>query len=249
MQLGYTKKLMQALGRKNPTISVIAPLLLLCAGLGCKPQNEDFDPHKKYGEDVRSFSNGRVDALPYFVGKDTQPIWGEENMPPADALRIPDFRFEDQNGLSFGASELQGRIYLANFFFTTCNGICPRTMPRLRRVQAELSELKDFTLISYSVTPEIDTVEVLQEYAQKMSIDDQNWHLLTGERKKIYDLARNSFRADTTVRSRKGADDFLHSEQAFLVDRKRYLRGIYNVQGPQDLNKIIRDIRLLSGEL
>ncbi|MCB1169366.1 MAG: SCO family protein [Leptospiraceae bacterium] len=230
---------------------VLAAMALLLLGTlsGCKPQNEDFDPHKKYGEDIRSFSDGRIDALPYFVGKDTQPVWAEQNLPPEGALKIPDFRFEDQNGKDFGTSQLKGRIFLANFFFTTCNGICPRTMPRLRRVQSELTELQDFALVSYSVTPEIDTPEVLHEYAEKMSIDDKNWHLLTGEREKIYELARRSFRADTKVRSRKGAEDFLHSEQAFLVDRKRYLRGIYNVQGPQDLEKIIRDIRLLSGEL
>ena len=126
--------------------------------------------------------------------------------------------------------------------------ICPMIMPRLRQVQQELADLSGFAQISYSVTPNVDTPEVMQKYARGLRIDQKTWHLLTGNRQEIYSLARESFGADTVVRSRQGADDFLHSEQAFLVDTEGFLRGIYNVGGAGDLERLVEDIRKLTQE-
>lgn len=224
---------------------MVCILAIIPGLLQCSPANEDFDPRRKYGKEVRSFSQGNMNELPYFVGPDSQPVWKDGRVPEG-AIRISEFKFTDQHGAGFGSSSLKNKIYLANFFFTECSGICPQTMPRLRRVQEKLKGLQEFVMVSYSVTPEQDTPEVLKEYAERLNIHGQ-WHLLTGSRNEIYSLARESFQADTKVRSRKGADDFLHSEQAFLVDRQGYLRGIYNVQGPGNLEVMERDIRLLQG--
>ena len=228
-----------------------ALLVLLTALLShCDRANDSFDPKKRYGEEVRSFASADSETLPYMVGKDFQPVWKEspEQGPLDRARKIPAFRFVDQNARAFGTRELSGKVYLANFFFTECNGICPMIMPRLRQVQQELADLSGFAQISYSVTPNVDTPEVMQKYARGLRIDQKTWHLLTGNRQEIYSLARESFGADTVVRSRQGADDFLHSEQAFLVDTEGFLRGIYNVGGAGDLERLVEDIRKLTQE-
>ncbi|MEQ8351879.1 MAG: SCO family protein [Leptospiraceae bacterium] len=229
------------------TISPIMAVVLLIAFAGCKRENQDFDPRERYGEDIRSFAEGDPNRLPYLAGSDFQPVWKKQEL-PEDARRVPGFSFVDQNGQGFGSSELSGNIYLANFFFTECNGICPMIMPRLRQVQNDISDLQKVEMISLSVTPDVDTPKVMKDYAGRLGIQEVNWHLLTGNRERIYSLARDTFGADTELRSRKGAQDFLHSEEAFLVDRNGYLRGIYNVRGSGDLKRLVADIRLLHQE-
>tara|TARA_B100001939_G_scaffold348200_1_gene373772 strand:+ start:6486 stop:7373 length:888 start_codon:yes stop_codon:yes gene_type:complete len=236
----------------GPVFVRIAVTMLLIsafspAAFNCKRENQDFDPREKYNESIRNFDKGDASALPYLVGEDFQPVWKKESI-PEKARKVPGFQFTDQNRKAYGSENLNGRIYLANFFFTECNGICPMTMPRLRQVQKDITDLKDIVLISFSVTPDVDTPAVMKKYAGRLGIEQRNWHLLTGDRDRIYALARETFGADTMLEGRKGAEDFLHSEEAFLVDQNGYLRGIYNVRGSGDLGRLVADIRLLHAE-
>lgn len=232
-------------------IRIAVTMLLISAfslsAFNCKRENQDFDPREKYNESIRSFDKGDASRLPYLVGEDFQPVWEKESIPER-ARKVPGFQFTDQNTKAYGSEDLNGRIYLANFFFTECNGICPMTMPRLRQVQKDITDLKDIVLISFSVTPDVDTPAVMKEYAGRLGIEQRNWHLLTGDRDRIYTLARETFGADTMLEGRMGAEDFLHSEEAFLVDQNGYLRGIYNIRGSGDLGRLVADIRLLHAE-
>ncbi|MCB1308772.1 MAG: SCO family protein [Leptospiraceae bacterium] len=223
----------------------------------CDSPNESFNPAERYGDEMRSFDLGDADRLPYFEGDDFRPFWpevmkGERELAataPDEAIRIPDFAFTDQDDREFGSEQLRGKIYLANFFFTRCRGICPLTMPRLRGVHREFAnKTGNFEMISYTITPDIDTPPVLHKYGQDLGINFQSWHLLTGSREVIYKLARDSYGADTDTRTTQGEEDFVHSEQAFLVDEQGYLRGIYNVKRNNDIEAIIADIRLLQQE-
>ncbi|MBI40751.1 MAG: SCO family protein [Leptospiraceae bacterium] len=225
----------------------LSSLLLLSGIINCKRENESFDPRQKYNEEIRSFDRGSEDRLPYLVGKDFQPVWKRESI-PNKARKVPGFAFTDQDQASYGSENLKGDIYLANFFFTECNGICPMTMPRLRQVQKDIGDLRGIKLISFSVTPDVDTPQVMKDYAGRLGIDQSNWHLLTGDRESIYTLARETFGADTMLKDRKSDQDFLHSEEAFLVDQNGYLRGIYNVRGSGDLERLVGDIRLLHSQ-
>ncbi|MCB1165531.1 MAG: SCO family protein [Leptospiraceae bacterium] len=228
----------------------IPMLAILIAGLAfCNRENENFDPKVKYGQEIRTFADGREDQLPYFQGKDFQPIWSKATEVPEGAIRIPDFRFTDQHSRAFGMKELKGKVYLANFFFTRCHGICPMTMPHMRKINTKFAGNPDFRMVSYSITPDLDTPAVLTDYAKRMGITHPDWHLLTGDKQEIYGLARDSYGADTDTKTTQGDSKFLHSEQAFLVDADGYLRGIYNVRFEKDLGTVESDLSKLLASL
>lgn len=141
--------------------------------------------------------------------------------------RIADFEFYNQNGDTITQNDYKGHIYVADFFFTTCPTICPIMTDNMVWLQDKIKELPGVKLLSHSVIPEIDTPEVLKEYAQLKGVDDKVWNLVTGDKKDIYFIARNSYLAVKTG-SLDQMYDMVHTENFILVDSEGRIRGFYD---------------------
>ena len=161
--------------------------------------------------------------------------------------KIEDFSLINQNGKTITQKNYKNKIYVADFFFTTCQTICPIMTDHMYYIQKEVKNDPDIMLLSHSVTPEIDTVEQLKKYALKKGIDDNKWNLVTGNKKQIYDLARKSYLA---VKDYDNGDqyDMIHTENFMLIDKKRQIRGFYDGTNPEEIKRLIADIQILKKE-
>lgn len=159
---------------------------------------------------------------------------------------IPSFNLLDQDGNSFGEKQLEGKIYVANFFFTSCPSICKKMQTLMKKVQDEddFERLEDFKMVSFTVDPERDTPQKLKEYAKLVHADTKRWYFLTGEKEKIYDLAQKGFFANAGVDS-IAPGGFLHSDMMFLIDREKHIRGIYQGTDLKDVKRLIDEIKVL----
>ena len=161
---------------------------------------------------------------------------------------IPDFEFLDQEGRVFTNKDLDGKIYIADFFFTSCAGICPIMTKNMFKIQQEFINDTLIKIISHTVHPEKDSVTVLNEYAMLNNIDNKKWHLLTGDKKELYDIARKGYFAVSKV-DKNIQDAFIHTENFILVDNHRQIRGVYNGTLPYEIIRLIEDIYLLKKSL
>ena len=157
--------------------------------------------------------------------------------------KISDFNLVNQNGQETTQNNYDKKIYVADFFFTTCPNICPIMTGNMLFLQNELSD-QDVMFASFSVTPEIDSVEVLKKYAMDKGVNDKKWNLMTGDKKQIYNLARKSF---LVVKNNPQMDshDMIHTENFVLVDKEKRIRGFYDGTKMEEMNKIISDIKIL----
>lgn len=165
---------------------------------------------------------------------------------------IADFAFINQNGKTITHKDYEGKIYVADFFFTTCPTICPIMTDNMVWLQEQIKDNPKVMLLSHSVTPDIDTPGVLKEYAKKKGVRDNKWNLVTGEKKDIYYIARKSYLAVKTTDS-KQLYDMVHTENFILVDSKGRIRGFYNgtnldkpVDGEKNVKQLLEDINWLS---
>ena len=186
-------------------------------------------------------------TVPYYNTPDFTPVWLDT---PAEVSRqithtIADFRFRDQTNTLVSQETIAGNVHVANFFFTACPSVCPKMTNLLRAVQDTFRHNPNVVLLSYSVTPWLDSVPRLRAYAARHRIDATHWHLLTGNRKSIYKLARRSYFAEEAIGFTRDSTEFLHTEHLILVDRNRRIRGVYNGTKPLDIDKLIADIRVL----
>lgn len=164
---------------------------------------------------------------------------------------IADFSFINQNGKTITQDDYKDVIYVADFFFTTCQTICPIMTGNMAWLQDKVKDMPDVKLLSFSVMPDIDTQEALRKYADEKGVDDRKWNLLTGDKKKIYYLARQSFLAVKT--DNKGElYDMVHTENFILVDKKGRIRGFYdgtNMDKPSEdsknMQQLLEDIDFL----
>jgi protein SCO1/2 len=161
---------------------------------------------------------------------------------------IAPFSFINQNGKTITNKNVEGRIYVANFFFTNCTSICPKMMNNLKKVQQAFSNNKDVLILSHSVLPETDSISRLAAYANKFGISSRQWWLLTGNKDQIYKLARKSYFADEEIGYNKNSTEFLHTENCILVDKKERIRGVYNGTLELEMNKLIEHIKILQLE-
>ena len=183
--------------------------------------------------------------LPFYNTAEFTPEWIEEGTEAYNNIhRITDFTFTNQEGLSFGSSNLKGKIYVADFFFTICPSICPKMTSNLAKV-LDAFEINDIQLVSFSVMPWVDSVSILKEYADLKGIDQDQWNLLTGPKKEIYQLARQSYFAEKEIGLDKDSNEFLHTENFVLVDQKGRIRGVYNGTLGLEVNRLITDIKTL----
>lgn len=184
-----------------------------------------------------------VTALPYYHTPNFDPIWEVGNF---DTLHtISDFSFTNQNGLSITEQTVANKIYLSNFFFTNCGGICPKLTRNMEKVQAAFETEADVLFLSHTVAPETDSVAKLKTYTNNFNINDERWHFLTGLKFELYEMARQSYFAEEEIGLNKDSTEFLHTEHFILVDRNQHIRGIYNGTVELEMNRIIDDINLL----
>lgn len=161
--------------------------------------------------------------------------------------KISAFSLINQNGKTVTQKDYEGKIYVADFFFTTCQTICPIMTDHMYQIQQELKDDQDVLLLSHSVTPEIDTVEQLKKYALKKGVDDSKWNLVTGSKKQIYNLARKSYLAVKDYGD-GGPFDMIHTENFMLIDKKKQIRGFYDGTNPDDIDRLLNDIEHLKKE-
>ena len=158
--------------------------------------------------------------------------------------KIADFAFTNQNGKIITQKDYENTIYVADFFFTTCPTICPKMTDNMVWLQNQLKNNPKVKLLSFSVTPDIDTPEVLKKYALEKGVDDSRWNLVTGDKKDIYYLARKSYLAVKTGKPEE-MYDMVHTENFVLVDTKRRVRGFYDGTKKEDVQRLIEDINWL----
>ena len=156
---------------------------------------------------------------------------------------ISDFNLINQNGDTITQDFYNDKIYVADFFFTTCQSICPIMTKNMKEIQDELINDKEILLLSHSVTPEIDSVGQLKKYAIANEINDDKWNLVTGDKKQIYNLARKSYLA--VEDSEFGDFDMIHTENFMLIDKKRQIRGFYDGTDKNEIIRLLSDIEIL----
>ncbi len=157
---------------------------------------------------------------------------------------IADFELLNQNGETITQKNYLGKIYVADFFFTTCPTICPIMTKNMAEIQKAISEDDDVLLLSHSVTPAIDTVAQLKRYALEKGVVDAKWNLVTGDKKEIYELARKSYLAVKTDGD-GGPFDMIHTENFILVDKERRIRGFYDGTNSEEIAQLLEDIKVL----
>lgn len=160
---------------------------------------------------------------------------------------IADFSFVNQNGDTITQKNYEGKIYVADFFFTTCGSICPKMSTNLVEVQKAVLDNPKAMLLSHTVFPEVDSVSVLKAYAIKYGVVDSKWNLVTGDKKEIYSMARKSYLAVKLGRPDQ-LYDMVHTENFVLVDQKRRVRGFYDGTNKEDIKRLLEDIDFLSHE-
>lgn len=157
--------------------------------------------------------------------------------------KIADFKLTNQNGEKITQEFYNDKIYVADFFFTTCQDICPVMTKNMYQLQQELKNDNNILFLSHTVIPEIDTVEQLKKYAIENKIDESRWNLVTGDKKQIYDLARKSYLAVEDVEF--GEFDMIHTENFMLIDKQKQIRGFYDGTNSEEIQRLLKDIEIL----
>ena len=160
---------------------------------------------------------------------------------------IPPFKFINQDGDTVTEKKFENKMYVADFFFTTCPTICPKMMFNMEKINAVTQKNPDLLLISHSVNPVHDSVPVLKEYANLVHADSKKWMLVTGNKKDIYDIGIDGYKLAVNEDPR-APGGFLHSELFVLVDKEKRIRGYYDGTDSSAVNKLIHDIKVLGAE-
>lgn len=192
----------------------------------------------------------KAKTLPFYNSEDFTPEWISKTDEKYNKIHtINEFEFTNQNGKKIDNNDVSGKIHIADFFFTTCPGICPILVKNMSKIQEVYQNDEDIILLSYSVMPGVDTVDKINEYASEKNIIDNKWHLLTGDKNEIYHLARTSYFADEDFKKTKDEDEFIHTENFILVDKKGRIRGVYNGTLALEIERLKRHINLLKNEV
>ena len=177
------------------------------------------------------------------------PIYGEKKIIAGDTIyhQIASFNLTNQIGQAVNQNTTKNKIYIANFFFATCQSICPMMSNQLQEVQKAFLADDSVLILSHSVNPLHDTVAVLNNYADTYGAKTNKWHLLTGNKKQIYDLAKTSYLVNA-FEDDGSPEGFLHSELFLLIDKKARIRGMYDGTNTAEVKKLIEDVKLLKQE-
>jgi protein SCO1/2 len=174
------------------------------------------------------------------------PIYGQREFNGTDTVyhKIAPFEFVDQDSALITNNDVQGKIYVADFFFTSCRTICPIMKTQMLRVYEATKEMEDVVLLSHTIDPEYDTVALLHDFAKRLGVESKRWHFLTGKKDSIYKIAQTSYFA-TAMEDKTEPDGFIHSGAFLLIDRKGRIRGKYDGTKEDEVNRLIVDIKRL----
>ncbi len=193
-----------------------------------------------------SCTETKVSTLPFYNSTDYRPEWIPINSADYSKIHTIDpFNFTDHKGKKLDQAKMDGKVYVANFFFTSCPSICPKLTRAMEGLQNKFITQPDFQLLSHTVMPWKDSVDVLNLYAENMNVDYKRWKLVTGPEEEIYKLARESYFAEEQFGFTQDEDEFLHTDKFILVDRHRRIRGIYTGLIKEDLNRLAEDVEIL----
>lgn len=193
-----------------------------------------------------SLENASDQTIPYYFTPDFTPFWGDiDTLNSVELHKIRTWSFINQDGEEISNIDFDNTIYVANFFFTICPGICPSMMSNLEVLAKEFRDESQLKIISHSVTPDIDSVPRLRDYALKREINTPQWHLVTGDKNEIYDLSRTSYFSEKEIGLNRDSTDFLHTEKFILVDTDQHIRGVYNGTLALEVERLIDDIQAL----
>lgn len=195
-------------------------------------------PFIAYGTMV--WYENKFQRLPFYGAEETEG--GKKSI-----HSIASFKLVNQEGLKAGSDDWKGKVVVVDFFFTHCPSICPKMTASLKRVQQAFENDNKLIINSISVDPEHDSVPQLKKYISRFGINTRNWNLLTGDKRKIYKLARNEFRLVATDGD-GGDEDFIHSEKLVLADQQKRIRGYYDGTNKQEVDQLIHDIKKLKYE-
>ncbi|MEQ9468570.1 MAG: SCO family protein [Ekhidna sp.] len=189
-------------------------------------------------------------SLPFYSEATFTAQWIDESDPAYEQIHtISDFQFVNQEGEMITNETFDGKVYVANFFFTLCPTVCPKMEANLSLIQNEFKGNDQVKILSHTVMPWADSVARLKEYAQQNDINSDQWHLVTGEQEELYKMGRLAYFVDEGFgKGVTDLDDFLHTENIVLIDQKRRIRGIYNGTLKLEMKRMIEDIRQLLGE-
>ena len=191
----------------------------------------------------------RVEYLPYYNEESFTPNWLTPNSEEEQNFhKIPDFKLVNQLGDTITQKSFDNKIYITDFFFTSCPGICLKMTGNMSKLQEEFKEDSEIALLSHSVTPSIDSVAVLKDYAERHDVIDNKWHLVTGDKMEIYDLGRKQYFVENDLGIPKDINDFLHTENFLLIDKNKHIRGIYNGLNRASIAQLIIDVKTLKEE-
>jgi len=208
-------------------LPTLALLLFACSGNETKPAPDTLAGPRR---------------LPRFFFLDSLSPSGDSTF-----LTVAPHKFLAHTGDTFRSEMLNDKVYVADFFFANCQGICPKMTKQLTRVQDQFRNNQKVMIVSYTVDPERDHAEALAAYAKEFGVEKDKWLLLTGEKKELYELARQSYKV-TATEGDGGPDDFVHSELLVLVDPNKNIRGYYDGTDSVQVNALIDDIGLLLQE-
>lgn len=184
-----------------------------------------------------------VTQLPYFNSSDYTPQWEK------GTHKIPKFSFTNQDSLTITNKTFEDKIYIADFFFTSCSGICPKLTKNMSSLQEAYKNDADIMFLSHTVMPWKDSIPILKAYANKYNVDNEKWHLVTGNKAALYDIARNGYFADEEFIKTQDESNFIHTENFILVDKQGYIRGVYNGTLEVDVDRLKRHLEILRKEI
>lgn len=218
-------------------------------------QTEFFkNPHLRRGIIIFLVLTSLLIFFSYWLREEQPAVYNPSDLNPALVDRslhdmntnhtIGPFSLINQNGDTITEKDYEGKIYVADFFFTRCPTICPVMTNNMEKLQTEFLNDADVKLLSLSVTPEFDSVPVLYNYASKNGALDAKWNITTGKKRHIYELARKNYFA-VVNEGDGGLQDFIHTPNFVLVDKKKQIRGIYDGTKDEEITRLIKDIRIL----
>ncbi|MEO1049057.1 MAG: SCO family protein [Bacteroidota bacterium] len=160
---------------------------------------------------------------------------------------IPAFAFVNQDSALVTEKTFEGKIYVADFFFTSCPSICPIMKTQMLRVYDSIQDESDVMLLSHTIDPEYDTVALLKDYAARLGVTSDKWHFVTGEKDKIYEIGQRSYMV-TAVEDPSEPGGYVHSGAFLLIDKDRHVRGVYDGTKAEDVDELLRDLDVLLAE-
>ena len=216
-------------------------IVLTNLSFSCKEQTKN--------EDLEVAEISRVEYLPYYNEASFTPNWmtpGTEE--ERQFHKIQEFKLWNQLGDVVSQNTFDDKIYITDFFFASCPGICPQMTGNMFKLQEEFKDDDEILFLSHTVTPSQDSVPVLKNYAEKYGVIANKWHLVTGDKQEIYNLGREQYFVENDLGEPKSIEDFLHTENFLLIDKNKHIRGIYNGLNRASMQQLIIDIKALKEE-